>query len=312
MVKARTFAIRISILISIDKVSFVLYEYIFVFVLNGERCMSTKIYYFSGTGNSLHVAKELGNRIPGTELIPIVKALAEDRFEPIGQTTGFVFPLHFFTVPYPVELLLRKMELRSADYVFAIVTRGGSPCGVLSDFDRILGKKRRKLDSGFFVDLPANCQLHRFKEVTREMVNRQEFEFQKQLELITDTIVNKKRNQLEDPKQAPFFRRNVAIPAFRFLSLTYGRCALNKSFYADSKCIKCGQCEKLCPANKIRLEAMGPLWSKDRKCFFCFGCINYCPARAIQIKGFENKTTVLGRYHYPDIGPEEIAEQKYG
>ena len=35
--------------------------------------MSPEIYYFSGTGNSLHVAKELQKRIPETKLISIVK-----------------------------------------------------------------------------------------------------------------------------------------------------------------------------------------------------------------------------------------------
>ena len=30
-----------------------------------------EIYYFSGTGNSLHLARELQKRIPETKLIPI-------------------------------------------------------------------------------------------------------------------------------------------------------------------------------------------------------------------------------------------------
>jgi hypothetical protein len=40
--------------------------------------MSTEIYYFSGTGNSLHVASELRKRIPGARLIPMVGLLGED------------------------------------------------------------------------------------------------------------------------------------------------------------------------------------------------------------------------------------------
>ena len=38
--------------------------------------MSTEIYYFSGTGNSLHVAKELQKRMPETKLIPILSLVA--------------------------------------------------------------------------------------------------------------------------------------------------------------------------------------------------------------------------------------------
>jgi hypothetical protein len=33
--------------------------------------MNAEIYYFSGTGNSLHVAKELQTRLPGARLAPI-------------------------------------------------------------------------------------------------------------------------------------------------------------------------------------------------------------------------------------------------
>jgi flavodoxin len=37
-----------------------------------------EIYYFTGSGNSLYVAKELQARIPGSDLIPIVSLLNKD------------------------------------------------------------------------------------------------------------------------------------------------------------------------------------------------------------------------------------------
>lgn len=43
--------------------------------------MSPEIYYFSGTGNSLHVAKELQKRIPQTKLISIVSLLKKEVIE---------------------------------------------------------------------------------------------------------------------------------------------------------------------------------------------------------------------------------------
>jgi hypothetical protein len=36
------------------------------------KTVSTEIYYFSGTGNSLHVARELQKRLPDAELVPIL------------------------------------------------------------------------------------------------------------------------------------------------------------------------------------------------------------------------------------------------
>ena len=37
--------------------------------------MNTEIYYFSGTGNSLFVAKELQKRLTDSNLIPIIGLL---------------------------------------------------------------------------------------------------------------------------------------------------------------------------------------------------------------------------------------------
>ena len=39
--------------------------------------MNTEIYYFSGTGNSLFIAKEAQKRIPDSEILPIACLLAE-------------------------------------------------------------------------------------------------------------------------------------------------------------------------------------------------------------------------------------------
>jgi hypothetical protein len=36
-----------------------------------------ELYYFSGTGNSLHVARELAARFPGASLVPIIGVLED-------------------------------------------------------------------------------------------------------------------------------------------------------------------------------------------------------------------------------------------
>ena len=65
-----------------------------------EACYATavEIYYFSGTGNSLHVAQELQSRISGTKLIPIVSLLHNDSIAASGETVGFVFPVYLTTL----------------------------------------------------------------------------------------------------------------------------------------------------------------------------------------------------------------------
>lgn len=80
--------------------------------------MSTEIYYFSGTGNSLYVARELQKLIPEAELIPIAGVLKSDNIQTKGDNVGFVFPCHGLTIPIPVRKFLKKVNVRSSDYFF--------------------------------------------------------------------------------------------------------------------------------------------------------------------------------------------------
>jgi len=51
--------------------------------------MSTEIYYFSGTGNSLQVAEKLQKKNSDSKLIPIVSLLSNDIIETHGENVEF-------------------------------------------------------------------------------------------------------------------------------------------------------------------------------------------------------------------------------
>jgi flavodoxin len=54
--------------------------------------VSSEIYYFSGTGNSLQVARELQARLSESNLVPIVRLLRDETIETHADTVGLVFP----------------------------------------------------------------------------------------------------------------------------------------------------------------------------------------------------------------------------
>jgi flavodoxin len=74
--------------------------------------MKTIIYYYSATGNSLYVARFLQERLPETELRSIPEELAGDRLSVQADTIGFVFPMHYLSLPLQVEEFLEKGMLR--------------------------------------------------------------------------------------------------------------------------------------------------------------------------------------------------------
>lgn len=115
--------------------------------------MSMRIFYFSGTGNSLYITQELHKSFPEATVVPVIQ-LTDYHIK--ADAVGFVFPVHAFTMPAPVKHFLEKINLDEASYLFAIATRGGSPCNVFRDMDRLLKKKGKVLNAHWFIDMPNN------------------------------------------------------------------------------------------------------------------------------------------------------------
>ena len=112
-----------------------------------------EIYYFSGTGNTLFVVKELQKRLPNTKLIPIVSILNKKVIKTTNEIIGFIFPTYLLTMPVPVKNFIEKLDLSSAKYIFAIGTRGGAETRAFQHINSIL-KKKGKTPSAFKAEKP--------------------------------------------------------------------------------------------------------------------------------------------------------------
>ena len=250
--------------------------------------MSTEIYYFSGTGNSLHVARELQKRIPKTNLIPIVSLLNKDIIETNGETVGFVFPVHFTAIPIPVKNFIKKLDLKSTKYVFAIATRIGTPHSAFKSIGKILKKKNKHLDSHFTLNMASNDPKFDYKVPTEEEIKKLESVVHNRLDFIQEIIINKEKNQEKDT--------NINVPVSSLLVKLVSIIkpfldfiGIKTHYYADSKCTGCKICEKVCLSKKIKMINNRPVWQKEVKCFNCYACLNYCPMQSVQIKSFTEK-----------------------
>lgn len=285
--------------------------------------MSTEMYYFSGTGNSLHVAKELQKRIPGTSLAPIVSLVNQDLVETHAETVGFVFPQYGGTIPKVVAKFVQKLDPRSAKYIFAIVTRGGTPCRAFADVDQLLEKRGRRLDSYFVLTMPSGSEplVNTFADnITEERIARLESEMLHRLDAIQKIITAQEVNREEDPSgieaPPPDFMKPI-LPLIKILEpilLPLAKRAESRfAFYSDSKCTGCGVCERVCLAHKVKMVGERPVWQKEVKCYGCFACLNYCPEQSVQIEStwyLKSRTSENGRYHHPEITATDIAAQK--
>jgi len=262
--------------------------------------MKTTIYYFTGTGNSLKIAKSLSEKLKECELIPIAKVWEEDNHASTSEKVGFIFPLYYAGLPKIVHDFISKIELTKSSYFFAVVTNAGDiNTTPLQQIETILNAKSKTLSAGFFVVMPNNYILG--YDIHSEARQKEFFkEAKKKIDTIHDAVEKNENNLGKD-----FFEKR-RIKSEKF-NKTF-RESVNesdKSFYAEETCTSCGICVKVCPVNNITLVEDKPLW--QHKCQQCLACINFCPEKCIQ---FGDKSLKTQRYHHPEITVNDIANQK--
>ncbi len=279
--------------------------------------MTIEIYYFSGTGNSLYVAKKLQKKVPHAKLIPIVNRVNKDIVKSNAETIGFVFPIYFLTIPMPVSKFLEVFELDTAKYIFAIATRGGSKSHAFEEINKILKKKDKILNSQIDINMNLNLPIwNTFHEPTSDEISQWDSEIENKLDILSRNIIAKENYNVEDKDikiKLPLWKRIFLMPFRSFFTKRLFVLYQKMDFYNDFKCNGCGICEKVCLSNKIKVIEKKPIWQKSIKCYSCFACINFCPNQSIQIRSkfpYKSHTEINGRYHHPSITYKDIETQK--
>ena len=88
--------------------------------------MKTKIFYFTGTGNSLSVARDIGNELEDAELVSI-PGVVNGNIESDDPAVGIVFPVYMWGMPNMVVDFIQKLKISRDQYIFAVATCAGQP-----------------------------------------------------------------------------------------------------------------------------------------------------------------------------------------
>lgn len=254
------------------------------------------IFYFSGTGNSLWVAKILGE-YQKEQVVSITDQIQKEQYPfcislKSDEKLGFVFPIYAWAPPKIVMDFIRNLEIKNynGQYIFAVCTCGDTAGHAMNMLQATLNQKNMKLGSGFSVFMPNNYIIS--FDVDSKEVATEKLEQAKQTIGHINEVISQKRNGVFDSYEGsvPFIRTQIINPLFNAFALSA------KKFYAKGNCISCGLCEHVCPTKNIRLENGSPKWGKQ--CTKCLACIHRCPVQAIQYaKVTENK----GRYYNPHV-----------
>lgn len=258
------------------------------------------IFYFSGTGNSLQVAKSIGE-YNEEKLISIAGemnsknsdyryALKED------ETIGFVYPVYAWGPPKMVLNFIEKLNFNNYkdNYIFSVATCGENVGNTMKTMSNALKKKNLNLNSGFSIVMPNNYIVMGDVD-SKENEEKKLLSAEEALKNINLIIKERKKDVFQVVKGfMPWVLSSIINPLFNKGTNN------TKRFYADDICISCGICESVCNCNSIKVEGK-PKWGNE--CTQCLACIHLCPVKAIQ---YGKATEKKGRYKNPNVSIDEM------
>ena len=253
--------------------------------------MFSKIYYFSGTGNSLAVARMINKKsIEKGEIIPIQSYDGKQNIE--ADRVGFIFPVYCHKIPEIVKQFILGIEFTSVPYIYAVATHNGEKGQSLFDIQRLLEKKGQSLSLGIGIEMPGNAFLTE-PDIELKRLSLMEH----RVTDIVNLIEAQKKGIIEGINNLIEHIRNVIVGfvAWNFIFAS-------KRYKVTNDCTGCRICEKICPINNIQLINNRPKWSK--KCTSCLACFHWCPNEAIYMDNSVIKKR--RKYHHPDIKLDDM------
>ena len=241
--------------------------------------MSTVIYYFSATGNSLTTARLLAAGLADCRLVNIAEVKNSHSIVEKSEKVGFVFPVYYGNMPYPVREMISKMVFDKDAYIFLCTTQRGHAGAAAKRLDQLLMTRGVKLSYACGVTMPGNSFINP-PEVDAAHLAAQKENVAKLIPAIA-------AGEKQDYSETGVIGQNPIDFANNF-----------RGIMADDNCIGCGTCVKVCPMGNIHIEN-GKAVIGDN-CATCLACFHWCPKEAIWMskqEGIERRS----KYHHPDV-----------
>ncbi len=261
--------------------------------------MNTELFYFSGTGNSLFLAKKLADRL-GSEgeslkIIPLAGLAKDKPYETFAERIGIVFPVYFYDIPDIVKSFISRLRAPNVKFLFGVSNCGASDWGVPDRTVRLAKKNGLPMNAFFRFILPDNSIVY----ATDSSLHSGMF-----------AVAEKKIEQVAGLVQSftPLIEHSgsaaAIIPGMAMKAICFGPYGFKDIRFDPKACTACGMCEKVCPVANVSLASGSPQWKSQSVCTSCFACIHYCPTSAVKFRG--QKKIVNYQYRNPSIKSSEM------
>jgi ferredoxin len=296
--------------------------------------VSTEIYYFTGTGNSLAVARDIAQRAEGV-LISIPSVVDEERVATDAEAIGIAFPVYYASlggsgIPHIVERFVRRLGDISSKYLFAVCTHSGMPADTIENLGRIIKSVGGELSVGCAVQMSIpytagdkirHMLFHRDLAVDSFAENERQQElltkWSKKLNVLLQQVHPREHGKLEVRSALSkalltplaMLQEQAALSRYRSLSQASGGTLdelvpfADSSFFTNEACNGCAICARICPVGNIEMVDDKPVW--QHRCETCYACFQWCPQEAIYGSIVEYEK----RYHHPDVKLSDMLRQ---
>ena len=257
--------------------------------------MKNVVFYFSGTGNNLYVARKIAEGLGDTKVYPL-KAFSEYEKE-LEKFRRIIFcvPSYYSHIPNYVQKMIERMEFKPEQKVYSIIVCGGNRGHAIEDLREVVCKSGGRVYGEYMVVLPGSYILSYggFPDI---LVSMENFFSKIKINKIVKEIANDKSRMLKKPG---LFYRESDEPRLRKAIDEYA--AIGENYMVSDQCVGCGACVRVCPVNNIVMVDGKPDFGHE--CQQCMACIQWCSCKAID---YENKAFKRKRYHHPEINRTDM------
>lgn len=243
------------------------------------------IIYFSGTGNSRFVAKELGKLLED-DVISINALFKTHQKGNFHSQKSFVFvnPCHMSRMPMDVENFLMESHFSGHKDAYFIFTAGQAIGNAYRYCQKICqhhglvykGTQAIQMSANYVVMYDVLDRKHAYDKAKGAL---------KDIQKIANVI--KQNDTLKNDQLRGHKMYGMMAPIFRRFMVNDHKFSVKKS-----ECIQCHQCVDVCPFGNIHLIDGEPVWNGH--CMHCMACINICPQKIIQ---YGHQTQKRNRYY---------------